>query len=115
MENTLPTDPVHNTHQVAALVYLLQLLGILFGITAFIGMLLNHTRFKDTQNSYVRSHFVWQLITFWSVCVIAAVAVLTWSSTLSIFLLVTGGLWWLLSAAVGAWLLRRHKPAPWFS
>jgi uncharacterized membrane protein len=115
MENTLAPDPVHNTHKVATLVYLLQFLGILFGITAFIGMFLNHTKFKDTQNSYVRSHFIWQLITFWSVCAIAAVAVLTWPSTLSKFLLVTGGLWWLLSVVAGAWLLRRHKPAPLFN
>jgi len=53
---------IHNARaaQLGLLVYLLQLLHILFGVTAVIGMLVNHTLQHRVVGTYIESHFNWQ-------------------------------------------------------
>lgn len=52
-------------YNLTILVYLLQALHPLFGITAVIGMLVNHTQIQHVQGSVYHSHFKWQIVTFW--------------------------------------------------
>lgn len=110
----MPLDPVQHSHKLAALVYLLLFLGIVFGVTAFIGMFINHTNIKSTESSYVRSHFIWQILAFWTLCAIGAAVAITWQSTTSKVLLTIGIVWWLFNLLTGAFFLRRHKPIPLF-
>jgi len=74
---------VHNSRaaNLALLVYLLQLLHILFGITAVIGMLVNHTLQHRVTGSYIESHFSWQKWTFWLLAPAYLLAFLYWSQS----------------------------------
>ena len=72
---------VHNSRvaQLGLLVYLLQLLHLLFGITAVIGMLVNHTLQHRVVGSHVESHFRWQKLTFWLLAPAYLAAFVFWS------------------------------------
>jgi len=60
------------------LVYLLQALHFLFGITAVIGMLVNHTHGPRVKGTVVESHFRWQIVTFWLSAAAYALAFYYW-------------------------------------
>jgi len=44
---------------------LLQAFGVMFGITALIGMLISSTKLEEAKGSIYRSHLIWQIVTFW--------------------------------------------------
>ena len=47
------------------IVYLCQALSFLFGITAIVGVIINYLRFDEAKNTWLESHLVWQIRTFW--------------------------------------------------
>lgn len=100
-------------HHLAGLVYLLYGLGLVFGITAIIGILINHTHIEKTRDTYAYSHFVWQILSFWVLFAGVAISILAWpggfSSSISLF----SFLWWMCTALVGSWFLLKNKPIPW--
>jgi uncharacterized membrane protein len=46
-------------------VYALQALSFLWGVTAVVGMVLNHLKRDDVRGTLYQSHFDWQIRTFW--------------------------------------------------
>ena len=99
---TLDAQQKQNTkaYRLGLLVYLLQALHFLFGITAIIGMLVNHTNGRYVQNTFSASHFRWQIMTFWVLAPAYALAFYTWTRT---------GHWWpiLLIFALAAFRILR--------
>lgn len=63
------------------LVYLLQALHFLFGITAVIGMLVNHTNGHHVKDTVAESHFRWQIITFWLLAPAYVLAFAYWAKS----------------------------------
>lgn len=104
-------DKTHRAHRVAGLVYLLYLLGILFGITALIGVIVNHTHIEETRGTHVYSHFIWQIISFWILFVCAVVAIFLLPAKTMIYAAL---LWWFCSALIGIWFLVQKQPVPFF-
>jgi len=51
--------------RLAFLVYGLQGLSFLFGITSIIGVVIAYLNRRDAQDRVIRSHFDWQIRTFW--------------------------------------------------
>jgi len=60
---------------------LLQGLHVLFGITAIMGMLINHMLIGQTNNTIYHSHLRWQLMTFWVSAALYLLAYLFWNQT----------------------------------
>ena len=52
-------------HRLTAAVYLLELLGVMTGITAIIGVCINYARRSHVEGTIFASHFDWQIRTFW--------------------------------------------------
>ena len=50
---------------IAQIVYLCQALSFFFGITAIAGVILNYLKRKEVKDTWLESHFVWQIRTFW--------------------------------------------------
>ena len=46
-------------------VYALQALAFLWGVTAIIGVVVNYVKRDDTHGTVYESHFQWQIRTFW--------------------------------------------------
>ena len=47
------------------LVYLLQALGFLIGITWLVAVVINYVKLDDVRGTWMESHFRWQIRTFW--------------------------------------------------
>jgi uncharacterized membrane protein len=50
---------------VAMMVYLLQALSFLWGVTAIVGVVVNYVKRDDVRGTVYESHFDWQIRTFW--------------------------------------------------
>ena len=46
-------------------VYILYAIGVFTGIPALIGIIINHVKAGDTEGTIYRSHFSWQMRSFW--------------------------------------------------
>lgn len=105
-------DRTQRAHQLAVLVYLLYLLGVLFGITALIGVIINHTKVAKTRDTHAYSHFIWQMASFWILFIGAALVVILWPASVTKLLIYACLAWWITSAIIGVWFLRRQRPIP---
>lgn len=59
------TGIAENEKKLATIVYALQAIGCFTFITALIGVIMNHVKSGDLQDPVVKSHFSWQMRTFW--------------------------------------------------
>jgi uncharacterized membrane protein len=50
---------------VTMMVYLLQALSFLWGVTAIVAVVVNYVKRDDAQGTVYESHFDWQIRTFW--------------------------------------------------
>lgn len=50
---------------ITMVVYLLQALSFLWGITAVVGVIVNYVKRDDARGTVFESHFDWQIRTFW--------------------------------------------------
>lgn len=102
-------DKLNTAHRLAVLVYLLYGLGFLFGITALIGVIINHTRLPDTQGTYSHSHFIWQILSFWTLFAGVAITLILFPVKAAVMACLV---WWVCSAIVGIWFLIKKQPVP---
>lgn len=95
----------------AKLVYLLQLLTLLFGITTVIGILINHTRRDSVSGTLAQSHFLWQILTFWISLGVVVMGFLV-GGTIGQYLYISAVVWLYYRAIKGFLFLRIEKEAP---
>jgi uncharacterized membrane protein len=50
---------------VTQVVYALQGLSFMFGVTALVGLIINYVKREDAVGTVYQSHFDWQIRTFW--------------------------------------------------
>ncbi|OED39767.1 hypothetical protein AB833_14225 [Chromatiales bacterium (ex Bugula neritina AB1)] len=106
----MPLSYQQKAHRLAGLVYLLYTLSFLFGITAIIGVIINHTLLRKTRYTYAYSHFVWQIISFWVLFAGIAVSVILWPGGPATAVAFCTLLWWIGSGLFGVrYLLKKHK------
>ena len=99
------------TDDLALLVYLLQLLTLLFGITTIIGVLVNHTKLGTVRGSSAESHFRWQILTFWIALAVFTTG-LVLDGTAGSYLLISAIIWLYYRAVKGLLYLRKKQQAP---
>lgn len=84
--------------RLAAIVYALQTASIFTGsLTLFAGIIINYVRREDVQGSWIESHFIWQIKTFWYSLLWMIIGGIT-----TIFLI-----GWVILLAVSLWLIYR--------
>lgn len=97
-DNQSNTGSDHSgTRTITQVVYLMQALSFAFGVTAVVGVILNHLYLTHARGSWLESHFRWQIRTFWLGLVWGIVGLMT-------YLLVVG---WLILIGVYLWTLYR--------
>jgi uncharacterized membrane protein len=50
---------------ITQVVYALQALSFMFGVTALVGLIVNYVKREDAMGTVYQSHFDWQIRTFW--------------------------------------------------
>jgi uncharacterized membrane protein len=61
----LPATEEKRLRDLALLVYVLQAVGLLVGLTWVVGVVINYLKIEDVRNTWLETHFNWQLRTFW--------------------------------------------------
>ena len=113
-DNKKTTTTVFNrqftTKDIAQIVYVCQALSFFFGITAIVGVILNYLKRDDVEGTWLESHFVWQIRTFW-IGLIASFIGFILIFILIGFLVLAVTLIWTIYRVVKGWiLLNENKP-----
>lgn len=96
---------------IAMVVYILQALSFLWGLTAIVGVIVNYVKRDDARGTVYESHFDWQIRTFWWGLVWAVVGVLLIVAMGLGFLVMFVAWIWAIYRVVKGWLkLTEGKP-----
>ncbi|NCA71339.1 MAG: hypothetical protein EOM91_14810 [Sphingobacteriia bacterium] len=87
----------------AGLVYLLQALSFVVGVTAILGVILNYARLRESRGTWLESHFIWQIRTFWYQLAWVLIGVLTSLFLVGLIILAVAYCWAIYRVAKG-WL-----------
>lgn len=93
----------HDSTTVTTLVYALQAVGLLIGITWFAGVIINYVKRDDMAGSWQASHFRWQIRTFWFSLLWSFLGMLTSVLLIGYFVLIANALWTIYRVVKG-WL-----------
>ncbi len=91
-------------------IYLLQALGYLTGLSYVIALILDYVKIDEVRGTWLESHFRWQIRTFWFSLLWYVLGVLTYVIGIGaiILLVVT---FWVIYRILKGWLnLLDHKP-----
>jgi uncharacterized membrane protein len=95
---------------VTTVVYVLQALSFLWGLTAIVGVIINYVKREDARGTVYESHFDWQIRTFWWGLLWAVVGFLL-AIVLVGFLVMFVAWIWMIYRVVKGWLkLTENKP-----
>jgi len=96
---------------VTMMVYLLQGLSFLWGVTAIVGVIVNYVKRDDARGTVYESHFDWQIRTFWWGLLWGVVGVLLIIALGLGFLIMFVAWVWAIYRVVKGWLkLSEGKP-----
>jgi len=91
-------------------VYALQALSFLWGVTALIGVVISYVKRDDAVGTVYESHFNWQIRTFWWGLIWTAVGIALAIFVVGVFVLFA--VWvWMIYRVIKGWLkLNEGKP-----
>lgn len=109
-EETITVDLSRDAKKMATIVYALQAVSFIFGLTAIVGIILNYLKAEQVKGTFVESHFRWQRRTFWFGLCWSILGGLTFAFVIGYFILVLTGIW-LIYRIVNGWLkLSENRP-----
>ncbi len=109
MRNARATEARHLT----LVVYGLQLAGIVIALTPAIGVIVNHTKRRDVTGTIYRSHFDWQIRSFWwTVLWLGIGALLLPLFGIGAPIMTLAAIWFLYRAIRGTVNWHHHDPMP---
>ncbi len=95
---------------ITALVYGLQALSLITGITLFAAVIVNYVKRDDVRGSWLESHFRWQIRTFWYSLLWTVLGALTLILLIGYLILGLELLWFIYRVAKGWLRLRDGQP-----
>ena len=95
---------------ITTLVYVLQAVSFVIGISYIVGIVINYVKRDDVQDTWLASHFRWQIRTFWFSLLWCALGVLTWVIVIGYFIIFATAVWVIYRIAKGWLSLHERKP-----
>jgi len=109
--NNLSNEELQVLKRVTATVYLCQALSFIFAsLPLLVGVAFNIFRRKEVKDTWLESHFNWQIKTCWVTLLGIAISALTFGSGIGIFTLFTTILWLVYRITIGWLSLTNGKP-----
>jgi len=103
------TQPLVTNTQVALAVYILYFVSYIFGVTALIGVIIAHVKIGDA-DPMLRSHYQWQIRTFWIGLLYLAVGVVLCIIVIGILVVLFWFIWTVVRNVKGFLALNENKP-----
>jgi uncharacterized membrane protein len=104
----VPDDNLKNLTQ---LVYILQAISLVVGVTAIAGLVINYLKRDEVKGTYLEAHFTWQIKTFWYALL---GVILGWLLVIVVvgFLILGAVCLWYIYRIVKGWLAFNDGKAP---
>jgi len=106
----LPEAEEKKLRDLALLIYVLQAIGFLIGLTWIVGVVINYLKIDDVRNTWLETHFNWQLRTFWLGLAGMAVAWLLMVVKIGVLIGFAVTVWAIYRVAKGWLALNDRKP-----
>jgi uncharacterized membrane protein len=105
--DVMPDERFQSAKNLTAIVYALQAIGFLLGITWMVAIIVNYVKKEDVKGTWLESHFRWQIRTFWFGLLWALLAFLFIITIIGwfvgMFILMVDGTW-IIYRIVKGWL-----------
>lgn len=75
------------------IVYALQAASFLVGITFLVAVIVNYIKLSDVKDTWLESHFRWQIKTFWFGLLWSIIGVVTFFFVVGSFILIADAVW----------------------
>lgn len=108
----LPSTEQNEKHlrNIAMIVYGLQAVSFFLGITLLIGVIIGYVKKGDSKDSWLESHFKWQIRTFWWVLGLMLLSGLFFAIGLGFILLAGTSIWFIYRIIKGGLYLYEGRP-----
>jgi uncharacterized membrane protein len=95
----------------ANVVYILYLVSLFTGLTGLIGLIMAYVNYGNSE-PWVKTHYQFQIRTFWIGLLISVVGVITTLILIGWLVLLFGLIWLIMRCTKGMSLLGRREPVP---
>ena len=110
IQSSSSTEQRNTAKTIAFIVYALQILAFINGITAVIGVVMNYVKLDDVCGTWLESHFRWQIRTFWFGLLWAVIGAITILIFVGWFILFADMVWIIYRIVKGLLRLNDLKP-----
>ena len=93
-------DSTETNTSIAKVIYILYIVGTIIGLTAVIGLIMAYVN-KEENNSWLQTHYRFQIRTFWIGLLYLCIASLTFQLIIGAFILVFWFFWVVIRCAKG--------------
>ncbi|MHB8727760.1 MAG: DUF4870 family protein [Sulfuricaulis sp.] len=100
--NERPVD-LQSLKNIAVVVYALQAVSFLLGVTYIVALIVNYVKLEDAQGTWLESHFRWQIRTFWFSLLWFVLGGVTFFFIIGYFILTANGIW-IIYRIIKGWL-----------
>ncbi len=88
---------------IATVIYALQAASFFLGITLIIAVIINYIKKESVRGTWLESHFIWQIRTFWFSLLWGAIGFLTVFIGIGYLILIANAVW-LIYRIIKGWL-----------
>lgn len=99
-----------SSQRLTLIIYILYLASFFVGITAIAAIIINYLKKDEVANTYLASHFRWQIRTFWFAVLWTAIGFITVFLAIGYVILLANGIWMLYRMIRGLLALNERKP-----
>ncbi|MBL1459193.1 MAG: hypothetical protein COA34_015260 [Methylophaga sp.] len=108
-------DPVmkNNSNQAKTLtivIYALQAASFIVGLTFLVAVIMNYIKRDDVRDTWLESHFRWQIRTFWFCLLWGLIGALLSAVVIGVFILLANAIWVIYRIAKGWMNVAENKP-----
>jgi uncharacterized membrane protein len=103
------TQPMVSNTQVALIVYILYFVSYVVGVTAIVGLVIAYVQI-GTADPMLRSHYQWQIRTFWIGLLYFVIGVVLCFVLVGILVLLFWFIWTLVRTVKGLLALNENRP-----
>jgi len=101
---------IESAKRSATIVYALQAISFLLAVTFLAAVIVNYVKKGDVENTWVASHFRWQIRTFWFGVLWMIFGIITLIMGIGYFILMGTAVWIIYRIAKGWLALMDNKP-----
>ena len=106
----IQTQPAVSNTQLALAVYILYFVSYVVGVTAIVGVVIAHVQIGITTDPMLRSHYQWQIRTFWIGVLYFVIGVVLCFVLIGILVLLFWFIWTLVRTVKGVLALNENRP-----